>query len=84
MIEDVLTIYEAGTIDKGQVIPLLVNLYRARKQVMTGRLAQAIDSLTNFVNYVNTYIDEGILSPEVGQSLVDFANAVIAQLNRMQ
>ncbi len=83
LIEDVLAIYAEGTLDKGQVIPLLVNLYRARKQVMTGRPAQAINSMTNFVNQVNVYMTEGVLSQETGQMLVDFANAIIDQLNRM-
>jgi hypothetical protein len=74
-----------GLVDAGVVLPangnsLQAKLNAALAAVNRGNNQAAIGSLNAFINQVNAFIQNGTLSAALGQSLIDQASAVIAEL----
>jgi len=66
-----------GDLNQGQGNALLVKLYQAIQQLNQGKTNVAINLLGAFINQVNDFIREEILTAEEGQALIDAANDII-------
>lgn len=69
-----------GTLNQGQGNALISKLNAALMNLQKGKIEPAINELQAFINQVEAFINAGILSEEVGQSLIDDANQIINQL----
>lgn len=79
--DDVEELLTGGILNDGQANSLgskLENILQALEQRKT---KPVINQLNAFINQVLSLVDEGVLTPEEGQDLVDAAQAVIDQLS---
>ena len=80
LIGEVEAIRDTGTLNNGQANALITKLEGVLDKLDRGNTTPAINTLNAFINQVNSFIDEGILPPEVGQTLIDAANDLIGQI----
>ena len=64
----------------GQANSLIVKLENAIKNLDKGKAKTALNNLNAFMNEVQSLVDEGVLTPEEGQSLIDAAVAISHQI----
>jgi hypothetical protein len=72
----------SGSLNAGQGNSLIVKLEAALQKLEQGQPRPAVNQLGAFINEVESLIDEGVLTPEEGQSLIDAANVIIYQIDR--
>lgn len=70
----------AGVMNAGQANSLLTKLRNAQRAVEAGNGIAAAPDLRAFINEVRALMASGRLASDVGQSLIDRANAVLSQL----
>ena len=80
LIEDVIDLWREGTLNLGQAKSLASKLFGALFKLNWGHPQAAVNQLNAFVNQVEGFVNAGILSPEVGQDLIDSANDLIDQI----
>ena len=80
LIAEVEALRDDGTLNRGQANALITKLEGAIKKLDQGQDRVAINRLRAFTNQVYSFIDEGLLSAEIGQALIDQANAIIWQI----
>ncbi len=56
-------------------------LEKALESIEDGKVKKATNKLNAFINQVNSFIDNGVLTEAEGQPLIDAANNAIDQLN---
>jgi len=83
LIDDVEALVEAGVLNEGQGNALIVKLEGAIEKVDGGQAHVSINRLQAFVNQVYDFVDDGILSPALGQYLIDQANSIIDQIDAL-
>jgi len=71
-------------LNQGQGNALLVKLYHAIQKLNQGKTKVAINLLGAFINQVNDFISEGVLTPEEGQALIAAANEVIIAISDLE
>ncbi|MCP5097995.1 MAG: hypothetical protein GY943_20800, partial [Chloroflexi bacterium] len=76
---DVQTLKDNHEITKSQANRLRVFLIMASNQYQRGKITSAISWLNSFVDLVNDYIGQDILTTENGQSLIDDTEAILYQ-----
>jgi hypothetical protein len=81
LIEDIQDLVEAGLLNQGQGNSLVVKLQGAIDNLDRGKTKVAVNQITAFINEVTSLIDEGVLSAENGQALIDLAADIIAQID---
>jgi hypothetical protein len=69
-----------GSLSRGQGNALLNKLGAAIKKLDQGKDEVAINLLQALINQVSDFVDEGILTPAEGQSLIDAANQIIGAI----
>jgi hypothetical protein len=80
LIKDVIDLWRDGTLNFKQAKSLISNLFRAMLKWNSGRPQGAANQLNVFIDRVEAYIDAGVLTPEVGQDLIDRASDLIGQI----
>jgi pullulanase-type alpha-1,6-glucosidase len=80
LIDEIAALREAGILNAGQANSLIAKLENAIKNLDKGKAKVALNNLNAFVNEVQSLIDEGVLTPEEGQSLIDAAEAIRYQI----
>jgi hypothetical protein len=80
LIEEVEALRHAGILNGGQANALTVKLENAIKNLDKDKANTALNNLNAFINQVQSFIDEGVLTPEEGQSLIEAADAIIYQI----
>lgn len=80
LIEDIDDLLETGELNSGQASSLNIKLDMVQNRIDSGNFRAACNLLRAFINEVNSYIDEGVLTPEVGQALIDAANRLRDEL----
>lgn len=80
LIAKVQALKAAGVLNKGQANALIVKLQAAKKNIDNGNINTAINELGAFINQVNDFVSDGILTTAQGEELVDAANAIIELL----
>ena len=78
--DDVGDLVETGVLSAGQGASAKVKLDAALQSLYRGNVNAAIGQLQAFINQVSSLIDEGTLTSEEGQALIDAANFIISQL----
>ncbi|MEJ2594421.1 MAG: T9SS type A sorting domain-containing protein, partial [bacterium] len=68
---------DAGILNDGQANALIVKLEAAEKSLEKGNCQAAVNQLNAFINQVTDFIDEGILTAEQGNELIDAASDII-------
>ncbi|MCP4429209.1 MAG: alpha-amylase [Chloroflexi bacterium] len=81
LIDDVNALQDAGELNQGQANSLIVKLKGAIAKLEQGKNTPAINKLNAFINHVNDLVDDGVLSPEAGQYLIDTATDIIGQID---
>ena len=81
LIEDVEELFIADILNVGQANSLISKLENILNRPEQGTTQPVINQLGAFINQVLSLVEEGILTPEEGQDLVDAAQAVIDQLS---
>jgi hypothetical protein len=71
----------SGVLNQGQGHSLKVKLQVAIEGLEEGNADKAIRSLRVFINQVNSFVNEGILSGEEGQALIARAGSIISLLS---
>jgi hypothetical protein len=66
----------SGVLNGGQVKSLSGTLENVQSKLDRGQLTAAVNQLGAFGNHVKSLVDEGVLSPEDGQALIDAAEDV--------
>jgi len=80
---DALGPYGTGTLNWGQTNSLLVTLDVVLKKLESGQKNVALNNLLAFINKVETFIADGVLTSEEGQPLIDSAEQIIAAIEAM-
>lgn len=80
IIDEVEELVDTEVLNNGQGNSLMQKLENAIEKMNQGNTNAAINILGAFINQVNDFINEGLLSSEGGQSLIDAANDVIDSL----
>jgi pullulanase-type alpha-1,6-glucosidase len=80
LIEEVEALRDASILNVGQANSLIVKLETAIKNLDKGKANTALNNLYAFMNQVQSFIDEGVLTPEEGQSLIAAAEAISYQV----
>ncbi|HEX8183990.1 MAG TPA: NosD domain-containing protein, partial [Blastocatellia bacterium] len=70
-----------GTLNKGEANSLTAKLQTALQQLERGNTSAASNQLRSFINLVQALVRSGRLSPAQGQSMIDAASGVIAQIS---
>jgi hypothetical protein len=78
MIANVQALVSSGVLNNGQGNALLVKLQHTAQDLDSGQVTAGVNDLQAFVNEVNDFVSEGLLTGAKGQLLIDEANAVIA------
>ncbi len=71
---------DAGSLNQGQGNALIVKLEHAINRLEKGKPKTALNVLNAFVNQVDGFFSEGVLTLEEGQGLLDAVNAIIDQI----
>jgi len=78
---DVLTdleiLHMAGVISNGQANSLSQKIDNAVKKLDQGRPEKAIQQLNNFINQVNEFVTDGVMTSAEAQPLIDTTNRII-------
>ncbi|MFO7525911.1 MAG: PA domain-containing protein [Ignavibacteriaceae bacterium] len=81
IIENLLTDVEDlllnGVLNSGQANALTVKLQNTKNKVDEGQISAALNLLNAFINQVSDFIQNGLLTPSQGQSLIDQAEDLI-------
>jgi hypothetical protein len=80
LIEEIKYLNEAGILNDGQANALIVKLENAINNLDKDKANTALNNLNAFVNQVYSFIDEGVLTAQEGQSLIEAAEAIIYQV----
>jgi hypothetical protein len=80
LIHEVQQLVDGGSLNQGQGNSLIVKLEGALEKLDRGQPKPAANQLGAFVNEVDSLIDEGVLTPEEGQPLIDAAQSIIDQI----
>ena len=80
LIDDVESLFDAGTLTKEQRDGLIAKLNAALSSLARGNIRAACNQLQAFINQVNAFINDGTLTPAEGQELIDSANAIRTDL----
>jgi len=72
-----------GSLNKGQTNSLLVTLNVVLKKLEKGQSHVALDNLRLFINEVETFTADGVLSSVEGQWLIDAAEQIVAAVEAM-
>jgi hypothetical protein len=72
-----------GTLNKGQTNSLLVSLDVVLKKLESGQNHVALNNLGAFIDKVELFIADGVLTGEEGQPLIDAAEQIIAAIEAM-
>jgi hypothetical protein len=80
LIHEVEQLVVAEVLNQGQGNSLIVKLEGAIKKLDEGKNKSAVNKLNAFINEVISLIEEGVLTPEDGQPLIDAANSIIDQI----
>jgi hypothetical protein len=80
LIAEIEALRKDGTLNRGQANTLITKLEGAIQKLDQGQDRVAINRLKAFVNQVYSFIDEALLSAEIGQTLINQANAIIWQI----
>jgi titin len=76
----VTNLVSSGTLNQGQGNSLCAKLEAAQKQIDRGHNHTAINILQAFINHVNDFVAEGVLTPQEAALLLDGAALLILQL----
>jgi pullulanase/glycogen debranching enzyme len=80
LIEEIKDLNEADILNDGKANALIVKLENAITNLDKGKPKTSLNNLNAFMNQVYSFIDEGVLTPEEGQSLLDAAEAIRYQI----
>jgi len=80
LVSNVQALVDNGVLNNGQVNALLIKLQDAIEHISDGQPNTAMNDLQAFINEVNDYIGENILTSAEGQQLISEANTEISQL----
>lgn len=77
LIDDLNALKDAGVINQGQAISLIVKLQNAISSLNAGNTTSAVNKIQAFTNQVEGFINGGNLTLEEGQPLLDKAQHII-------
>jgi hypothetical protein len=80
LIEAVRALEASGALGGGNANALVAKLEGAIAQLEQGNVRPAVNKLGAFVNQVEAFLQDGTLSADVGQSLIDAAGRIITTL----
>ncbi len=80
LIMEIEALREAGVLNDGQANSLITKLENAIINLDKGKSKTALNNLNAFMNEVQSLVDEGVLTPEEGQSLIAAAEAISYQI----
>jgi pullulanase-type alpha-1,6-glucosidase len=80
LIDEIEALRKAGVLNNGQANSLVVKLENAIKNLDKDKPKTALNNLNAFMNQVQSLVDEGVLTPEEGQSLNAAAEAISYQI----
>jgi hypothetical protein len=80
LITEATDLREAGMLNDGQANSLIIKLERALDRLNRGNPRVAINNLEAFINEISSLEDEGVLSTETAQALIDRAARVIGYI----
>jgi hypothetical protein len=80
LIDEVEALVEAGSLNHGQGNALIVKLELAIKHLDNEKPGTALNVLNAFTNQVIDVINEAVLTPDEGQSLLDAVHAIMHQI----
>ena len=72
-----------GTLNRGETNSLLVTLDVVLKKLETGQSHVALNNLRAFIEKVETFIADGVLTSEEGQPLIDASESIMAAIEAM-
>ena len=81
LIDDVDALFQSGALKNGEAESLEKKLEKANKELERNRPDKAVKKLDDFIKQVTKLIDQGKLSAEDGQNLIDQAQAAIDLIN---
>ena len=79
--DEVRKLADGEALDNNQATELLNRLENSAEKLEAGDMTPALWQLGGFANQVKRYINEGSLSPEAGQSLIDTAIRIVNALS---
>jgi glycosidase len=80
LIANIEELWREGILDAGQAKSLIVKLLGVQAGLDKGHPWNAVNRLGAFIEQVEEFVGDGILSPEVGQALIDAASDLISQI----
>lgn len=80
LISDINALIAGGTLSSNNASPLLTKLDGAADKLDAGQTAAACNSISAFINQVNSYVSAGKLTAAEGQSLIDAAQSIRTNL----
>jgi len=81
LIDEINALVDGGMLNKGQGISLIVKLQNALEKLNANQAVISINMLWAFTNQVSSLIQEGVLTQDVGQALIDEAYQIIEMIN---
>ncbi len=80
LIDGIGDLVDAGTLNGGQGNSLVKKLEGVLKQLDKGKDKTAVNQLNAMLNQVDSFVDDGVLTPVEGQALTDAVEAIIAAI----
>jgi len=80
MLASIQLLFQDGTLNRGQAKSLSVKLLHVQRKLDAGQTHVALNLLGAFSSQVQDFIDDGVLTAEQGQSLLDAADALWTSL----
>lgn len=81
-INEVEDLIDDEVLNEGQGYALNTKLENIIAKIDKSNIKPAINQLEAFINQINDFISEGLLSPDEGQALIDAANEIIDVLDQ--
>ena len=80
LLNEVAELISEGILNDGQGHALTVKLEKVLERISQGKIRQAINMLGAFMNQVADFVENGLLTSEVGDRLIEIAESIIADL----
>jgi len=81
LINDIQQLYDDGVLNQGQANALISKLENVLDKLAKGNSNAAANQLGAFINQVEDFVSEGILTAEQGDQLIKSATLLVEALN---